>query len=105
MRFKIMELELRIAPSKADVLDIGHTDHACINIVVDKNHPVSEIDIHNTDHTTINIIVAQGCQAPKLCVDHTDHTSLHAMHTTSSARKEKAGRRPGPPSGSSALCG
>jgi hypothetical protein len=76
MRFKIELLEPRLAPT-AGIIDICHQDHACINIYVDKNHPLKEIDIENIDHSDINIHFAPGCQNVCVNVEHIDHTSIH----------------------------
>jgi hypothetical protein len=57
MRFQIVQLEERIAPSHGGggELFISHTDHTYINIDVDRHRPFRDIEISHTDHTFINI--------------------------------------------------
>jgi hypothetical protein len=76
MRFNIVKLEDRLAPSGfhgAAPIDISHTDHTFIDI--DSHKPVGDINISHTDHTAIDID-AHVRPGSDINIGHTDHTLI-----------------------------
>jgi hypothetical protein len=73
MRFQIVRLEERLAPSLfGGFIDISHTDHSTIII---HTRRVGDVDISHTDHTYIDIDghVSRGAD---IDISHTDHSFI-----------------------------